>query len=227
MKIGGTWSNQGAEESHYSIYSANRNGGLRKLIASCDTFKVRVDEADRRPAGAGRIGGMVPCGRQLCCCVVDDSFRLGSVYRSGRIQDRLHEIPQKRRRPMRQNSNAAFKFRDRYLCRSPETAFREGWQARAKIIFTISSGDILAPDRDIFHGRDSGKTSVTTSNADRAVRGEWRSKQAGCQARRSSPGSKEEERSTPNMWIFVEQESSRVFEQIQEKKKKKNSSPPA
>ena len=96
------WNNQGDGNKAIFYYIADERVDFRQLIkVLADAFHVRIEmkQIGARQE-AGRIGGIGPCGRELCCATWMTSFVSVSTS-AARYQDYFTE-PAKACRTMRQ-----------------------------------------------------------------------------------------------------------------------------
>ena len=101
MKIGDV-EYQGDGNKAIFYYIADERVDFRQLIkVLAEAFRVRIEmkQIGARQE-AGRIGGIGPCGRELCCSSLDDEFCICS-HRSRPLSRYLHESSEISR-PMRQ-----------------------------------------------------------------------------------------------------------------------------
>ena len=222
MKIGDVeYQGDGGKAIFY--YIADERVDFRKLIRIlADTFKVRVEmkQIGARQE-AGRIGGIGPCGRPLCCASWMTHF-VSVGTGAARIQD-LSMNPQKLAGQCAKLKCCLNFETDIYAEAQKELPPKDMQLETKDNLYYFFKADILARTVTYSTGRKIPANLVTIS-ADRAFEVIALNKQ-GIKPDELAPGSKEEER--PAGYVdLVEQESLTRFDKSKRKKKKKQPQKP-
>lgn len=217
MKIGDVeFQGDGAKAIFY--YIADERVDFRKLIRIlADTFKVRVEmkQIGARQE-AGRIGGIGPCGRPLCCASWMTHF-VSVGTGAARIQD-LSMNPQKLAGQCAKLKCCLNFETDIYAEAQKQLPPKDVQLETKDNLYYFFKADILARTVTYSTGRKI-PANLVTIDADRAFEVMALNKQ-GVKPDDLSPGSKEEER--PAEYVdLVEQESLTRFDKSKRKKKKK------
>ncbi len=217
MKIGDVeYQGDGGKAIFY--YIADERVDFRKLIRIlADTFKVRVEmkQIGARQE-AGRIGGIGPCGRPLCCASWMTHF-VSVGTGAARIQD-LSMNPQKLAGQCAKLKCCLNFETDIYAEAQKQLPPKDVQLETKDNLYYFFKADILARTVTYSTGRKI-PANLVTINADRAFEVMALNKQ-GVKPDDLSPGSKEEER--PAEYVdLVEQESLTRFDKSKRKKKKK------
>ncbi len=222
MKIGDVeYQGDGGKAIFY--YIADERVDFRKLIRIlADTFKVRVEmkQIGARQE-AGRIGGIGPCGRPLCCASWMTHF-VSVGTGAARIQD-LSMNPQKLAGQCAKLKCCLNFETDIYAEAQKELPPKDVQLETKDNLYYFFKADILARTITYSTGRKIPANLVTIST-DRAFEVIALNKQ-GVKPENLAPGSKEEER--PAGYVdLVEQESLTRFDKSKRKKKKKQPQKP-
>lgn len=217
MKIGDVeYQGDGGKAIFY--YIADERVDFRKLIRIlADTFKVRVEmkQIGARQE-AGRIGGIGPCGRPLCCASWMTHF-VSVGTGAARIQD-LSMNPQKLAGQCAKLKCCLNFETDIYAEAQKQLPPKDVQLETKDNLYYFFKADILARTVTYSTGRKI-PANLVTIDADRAFEVMALNKQ-GVKPDDLSPGSKEEER--PAEYVdLVEQESLTRFDKSKRKKKKK------
>lgn len=222
MKIGDVeYQGDGGKAIFY--YIADERVDFRKLIRIlADTFKVRVEmkQIGARQE-AGRIGGIGPCGRPLCCASWMTHF-VSVGTGAARIQD-LSMNPQKLAGQCAKLKCCLNFETDIYAEAQKELPPKDVQLETKDNLYYFFKADILARTITYSTGRKIPANLVTIS-ADRAFEVIALNKQ-GVKPDELAPGSKEEERAAEYVDL-VEQESLTRFDKSKRKKKKKQPQKP-
>lgn len=222
MKIGDV-EYQGDGHKAIFYYIADERVDFRKLIRIlADTFKVRVEmkQIGARQE-AGRIGGIGPCGRPLCCASWMTHF-VSVGTGAARIQD-LSMNPQKLAGQCAKLKCCLNFETDIYAEAQKELPPKDVQLETKDNLYYFFKADILARTITYSTGRKIPANLVTIST-DRAFEVIALNKQ-GVKPENLAPGSKEEER--PAGYVdLVEQESLTRFDKSKRKKKKKQPQKP-
>ena len=222
MKIGDVeYQGDGGKAIFY--YIADERVDFRKLIRIlADTFKVRVEmkQIGARQE-AGRIGGIGPCGRPLCCASWMTHF-VSVGTGAARIQD-LSMNPQKLAGQCAKLKCCLNFETDIYAEAQKELPPKDVQLETKDNLYYFFKADILTRTVTYSTGRKIPANLVTIS-ADRAFEVIALNKQ-GVKPENLAPDSKEEER--PAGYVdLVEQESLTRFDKSKRKKKKKQPQKP-